>query len=313
MITTLDGILEAVRSYPRQTVAVAVAQERNVLEAVRDALAQDLADAILIGDRSQIHRLMENVGCSAEHLQVIHEPDELRAARKACEVVRAGDAQILMKGLLHTDDFLRAVLDRETGLRTSSIMSHVFLMETPGRGKLTLVTDGAMNIAPDLETKAAILLNAVLVANALGVQRPKVGVLAATEQVNPKMPATLDAAALHAMSHRNQFPTCLVDGPLALDNAVSPEAARIKNIAGDVAGDCDILLCPDIESGNILVKTFAFLAGGKTAGVLVGAAAPVVLTSRADSAQAKLYSIGTAVLLAGMQRSGRIKVGRVHF
>lgn len=313
MITTLDGILEAVRNYPRQTVAVAAAQERHVIEAVRDALAQDLADAVLIGDRGEIERLMGEVGCGSEHIQVVHEPDDLKAAKKACEAVRAGAAQILMKGLLHTDDFLRAVLDRETGLRTEAIMSHVFLMETAARGKLTLVTDGAMNIAPDVEAKAAIVLNAVLVANALGVEMPKVGVLAATEQVNPKMPATLEAAALHAMSHRNQFPTCQVDGPLALDNAVCPEAARIKKIQGDVAGECDILVCPDIESGNILVKTFAFLAGGKTAGVLVGAAAPVVLTSRADNAAAKLYSIGAAVLLAGMQRTGRIKVGRVHF
>lgn len=313
MITNFQGILEAVRDVPRQTVAVAVAQERNVLEAVRDARLQDIADALLVGDQPQIEGLAAEVGLDPAGLQILNEPDDLRAARTACELVRCGSAHLLMKGLIHTDDFLRSILDKETGLRTESIMSHVFILETTARGKLTLVTDGAMNIAPDLEGKAEIILNAVYLANVLGVDRPKIGVLAATEQINPKMQATLDAAALHAMSHRNQFPTCQVDGPLALDNAVSKEAALIKRIPGEVAGDCDVLLTPDIESGNILSKTFAFLAGGRTAGVLVGAAAPVVLTSRADTAESKLYSIAAAVLMAGMQRSGRLKIGRVHF
>jgi len=313
MLTTLDQVLEAVRDNPRQTVAVAAAASGSALEAVRDARERDLADALLIGDQGKIETLAAEVGLDLAGMQVVHAPDDLTAARVACRAVHEGRAHILMKGQVHTDDFLRAVLDREAGLRTDTIMSHVFVLETTARGKLTLVTDGAMNIAPDLEGKAEIILNAVYLANALGISDPKVGVLAATEQVNPKMQATLDAAALHAMEHRNQFPTCQVDGPLALDNAVSAEAARIKGIPGDVAGDCDILLCPDIESGNILAKAFSFLAGGRVAGVLVGAAAPVVLTSRADNAEAKLYSIGMAVLMAGMERTGRLKVGKVHF
>ncbi len=313
MITTLDGILEAVQEHPRQTVAVAAAESRSALEAVREARSRDLADAILIGDKARLEALAEEVGLGAEGLQIIHAPDDLTAARTACLAVRDGGAQILMKGQLHTDDFLRAVLDRDRGLRTETIMSHVFILETLSRGKLTLVTDGAMNIAPDLVGKAELILNAVYLANALGIEEPKVGVLAATEQINPKMPATLDAAALHAMEHRSQFPTCSVDGPLALDNAVSKEAAAIKGIPGEIAGDCDILVCPSIEAGNILCKTFAFLGNGRLAGVLVGAAAPVVLTSRADSAEAKLYSIAAAVLMAGMQRTGRLKIGRVHF
>jgi phosphate butyryltransferase len=313
MLTTFDDVFNAVKDYPRQTVAVAVAQERNVVESVRDAQARDLADAILVGDQAEIEGIAQEVGLGSEGIRIIHQPDDLQAARAACLEVREGRAQILMKGLIHTDDFLRAVLDKDTGLRAASIMSHVFILETTARGKLTLVTDGGMCIAPDLVGKAEIILNAVYLANTLGIAMPKVGVLAATEQVNPKMPATIDAGALLAMERRNQFPTCEVDGPLALDNAVSKEAARIKKIPGKVAGDCDILVCPDIESGNVLAKSFAFLAGGRTAGVLVGAAAPIVLTSRADSAEAKLCSIATAVLTAGMQRMGRLKIGRVHF
>lgn len=313
MITTLDGILEAVREHPRQTVAVAAAATHSVIAAIKDAQERDLADAILIGDQPQIEKLAGEAGLSSEGLQILHEPDELAAARLACRAVREDRAQILMKGLIQTDDYLRAVLDRDSGLRAETIMSHIFILDTTFRGKLTMVTDGAMNIAPDLAGKAAIIMNAVYLANVLGLDNPKVGVLAATEQVNPKMPASLDAAALHAMSHRNQFPTCRVDGPLGFDNSINKEAAQVKGIPGDIAGDCDILVCPDIEAGNILAKSFAFLAGGRSAGVLVGASAPVVLTSRADSAQAKLYSIAAAVLMAGLKRTGRLKIGRVHF
>ncbi len=313
MITTLDGVMQAVAEHPVQTVAVAAAEAESVIHAVKAAVEANLADAVLVGDGRRIRALCEDCGLGSGSVRIVDEPDDLSAAKTACRAVHDGDAQILMKGNIQTDDFLRAVLDRDTGLRTESIMSHVFLLETTARGKLTLVTDGAMNIAPDLEQKAAIILNAVYMANALGIDEPKVGVLAAVEQVNPKMAATLDAAALRAMQHRNQFPNCDVDGPLALDNAVCREAARVKQIPGDVAGDCDILVCPDIESGNILAKSFAFLAGGKVAGLLIGAAAPVVLTSRADSAEAKLYSIAAAVLTAGMHRAGRLKVGRVHF
>jgi len=313
MITSFDGMLEAIRDYPRQTLAVAVAEKRSVIEAVQDAQERDIADALLVGDQPVIEALAQEAGLTAEGITIIHEPDDLAAARRACQAVREGEAGILMKGHIHTDDFLRAVLSREAGLRTRSIMSHVFILDTPARGKLTLVTDAAMNIAPDLEGKAEVILNAVYLANLLGIDDPKVGVLAATEQVNPKMQATLDAAALHAMSHRGQFPTCRVDGPLALDNAVSREAAEVKGIPGDVAGDCDILVVPGIEAGNILAKAYAFLSGGKTAGVLVGASAPVVLTSRADSAQSKMHSIAAGVLMAGIQRTSRLKIGRVHF
>ena len=246
-------------------------------------------------------------------MSIIDEGSDLAAAATAAEFVSSGKADILMKGQIHTDDFLRAVLDKEIGLRSGHVMSHVFILETTHLDRLTLVTDGAMNIAPDLVQKADIILNAVYLAQLLGNESPKVGVLAATEVVNPQMQATVDAAVLSKMSERRQFPCCRVDGPFALDNAVSEVAAEIKRISGEVAGKCDILLVPNIEAGNMLAKSFVYLAQGRVAGVLVGAAAPVVLTSRADSAEAKLYSIATAMLMADLRRTSRLKIGKVHF
>jgi phosphate butyryltransferase len=311
MLKSLDDIAEAVREMPRVRLAVANAGSANTLKAACAAQAQDLADPVLFGARAEIERLAAEAGLDLSGAEIVEAPDELAAACQAVSAVREGRADLLMKGLLHTDDFLRAVLDKCAGLRTGSLMSHVFLLELPDR--LLLVTDGAMNIAPDLTCKAGILLNAVYLAHLLGVAQPKVGVLAASELVNPAMLATLEAAALAAMGRRGQFPACEVDGPLALDNAVSVEAARLKGIGGEVAGRCDILLVPDIEAGNMLVKTFSFLGHGRVAGVLVGAAAPVVLTSRADSDEAQLYSIATAVLMAQMKRDGRVKIGKVHY
>lgn len=313
MITRFEQIIERTRPEPVRTVAVAVAEQECVLESVRDALAENIAKPVLFGRADKICEKAAKVGLDLSQARVVDQPDDLSAAAAAVKAVRDGEANILMKGHIHTDDFLRAVLNKESGLRTGCIMSHVFVLETLSRGKLTFVTDGAMNIAPDLVTKAAIIMNAVYLANAFGIECPKVGVLAAVEVVNPAMQATLDAAALHTMEQRNQFPNCTVSGPFALDNAIDPEAAAIKGITGEVAGDSDILLCPSIEAGNILAKSFAFLSRGRTAGVLVGASAPVVLTSRADSASARLYSLATAVLMAHMSRNSRLKVGRVRF
>jgi len=309
----LDEVLEAIQEHPRQTVAVAVAQSATVLEAVKEAQERDIADPLLVGDAAQIEALAAEAGMDLAGVEVIDEPNDLQAAEAATLAVREGRAQLLMKGHIHTDDFLRAVLDKETGLRSSVIMSHCFILDCLAEDKLLIVTDGAMNIAPDLVQKAEIVLNAVYLAECLGIHNPKVGVLAAVELVNPKMQATLDAAALAVMDRRGQFPTCQIDGPFALDNAISVEAAQVKGIGGDVAGRCDIVVVPNIEAGNILAKAHSFMAGGTAAGVLVGAAAPVVLTSRADSAMAKMYSIATAVLMAGMQRTGRLKIGKVHF
>lgn len=313
MLTTFEQVLAATQEEPVRTVAVAVAEKESVLESVRDAVAANIARPLLFGNQAAIEAKAAQVGLDLSAAEIHHEADDLKAAAAAVLAVREGRADILMKGHLHTDDFLRAILDKEKGLRTGSIMSHVFVLETTARGKFTLVTDGAMNIAPDLVTKADIIMNAVYLANVFGIECPAVGVLAAVELVDPKMPATLDAAALATMETCGQFPNCAVDGPFALDNAVDMLAARVKGIKSEIAGQCDILVCPDIESGNILAKSFAFLGGGNVAGVLVGAVAPVVLTSRADSAQAKLYSIATAALMVNMTRSARLKIGKVHF
>lgn len=311
MLRSFDDILAAVREQPRRKLAVAAALSPASLRAGLRAQELDIADPLFVGPRDQIEATAAEQGLDLSSAELLDAPDELAAAVAAVAAVREGRADILGKGLIHTDDFLRALLDKEKGLRSGALMSHVFLLGLPDR--LLLVTDGAMNIAPDLTAKAEIILNAVYLANCLGNDNPKVGVLAATELVNPAMPATLEAAALATMERRGQFPTCEVDGPFALDNAVSVEAARLKKIPGEVAGQCDILLVPDIEAGNLLAKSFSFLGGGKLAGVLVGAAAPVVLTSRADSDEAQMLSIAVAVLMATMQRSGRLKVGKVHY
>lgn len=312
-MTTLDEIADAVKDYPTQRVAVAVAESESVIAAVKDAQGHAIAEPILVGREDQIRALAERVGLKLNGVPVLDVADECQAAARAAQEVREGRADVLMKGHIHTDDFLRAVLDKERGLRSEHIMSHVFILETRQLGRLTLVTDGAMNIAPDLVGKANIIMNAVYLARVLGVDRPKVCALAAVELVNPNMPATLDAGALAKMNDRGQFPECEVDGPFALDNAVSTLAAQIKGIDSPCAGLGDILLVPDIEAGNILAKAFSFLAGGRVAGVLVGAAAPVVLTSRADTAESKLYSIATAVFMADMKRDSRLKIGKVHY
>jgi phosphate butyryltransferase len=313
MMTTLDDIVEAVRSRPIKTVAVAVAEHESILSAVRQAGEWGIAEAVLVGDREKIAAEAEKAELDLSEVSVIDEGNDLAAAATATSLVSSGKADILMKGLIHTDDFLRAVLDKEKGLRSGHVMSHVFVLETTHLDRLTLVTDGAMNVAPDLVQKAGIILNAVYLAQLLGVEEPKVGILAATEVVNPQMQATVDAAVLSKMSDRRQFPACCIDGPFALDNAVSEMAAKIKKIEGPVAGNCDVLLVPNIEAGNMLAKSFVYLAQGRVAGVLVGASAPVVLTSRADSAEAKLYSIATAMLMADLRRTSRLKIGKVHF
>jgi len=313
-ITKLDQVLEKIKDFPRKKVAVAVAEDAASLAAVRDAQQQDVADYVLVGDREIILRRAAKIEWEPDPEGVHNVPRPLDAAREAVRLVHDGECDILMKGYIHTDDFLRAVLDREIGLRTKAIMSHVFIWEATQYGRLIFITDGAMNVAPDLVTKSDIILNAVHLAGMFGIAKPKVAVLAAVEVLNPKMPATIDAASLVAMCNRRQFSvTCTIDGPFALDNALSLHAAKVKKMTGPVAGQADILVCPDIESGNMLAKSFVYLAGGRMAGVLVGASVPVVLTSRADSAEAKLYSIASAVMMSGFERDLELKIGKVHF
>ncbi len=312
-ITNFDELVDAVKGLPPQTVAVAAANSEPAVMGAVQAAEMGVARPIFYGDEKHIREIAGLHELDLSPYEIIDEPDDLKATAMAVQAVRDGKAQVLMKGHIHTDDFLRAVLDKEHGLRAGYLMSHVFILEARQLGRLLFVTDGAMNIAPDLEQKAQIILNAVYLARLFGIKRPKVGILAAVEVVNPKMQATLDAAAFAAMDRRGQFPYCIVDGPFAMDNAISLDAARIKGIKGPVAGQCDILVVPDIEAGNIMVKTFSFLCGGRTAGVLIGAAAPVVLTSRADSPEARAHSIAAGALVAGLQRTARCKIGRVHY
>jgi len=309
-----DALLRLVTKHPMRKVAVAVAQDDSVIQAVHEARKRDIAESILVGDEKEIRKKAESLSIPLDNFSLVDEPDPIAAVAKAVQLVSSGEAEILMKGYIHTDDFLRGVLDKENGLRTGSLMSHVFIGELPDPRRLIFITDGAMNIAPDLKQKAAILLNAVHVANVFGVMNPKVAVMAAVELVNPAMQATLDAAALSTMASRRQFvPECIVDGPFALDNAVSPEAARHKKIGGPVAGQADILLAPGIEAGNLLSKSLVYFAGNRLIGLLVGAAAPVVLTSRADTTESKMLSMAGAVLMVNIKRALHFKVGKVHY
>ena len=309
-----DALLKLVADHPACRLAVAVAEDHTVLGAVRDAEERGLVVPTLFGDRDRILAAAERAGYRPRQGAIVHEPEPTKAALGAVSLASGGEADMVMKGYLHTDDFLRAVLHRERGLRSGSIMSHVFIVENRGLERLLFVADGAMNIAPSLEQKAAILLNTVHLANAFGVMRPKVAVMAAVELVNPLMPATTDAAALAQMSRRRQLSVdCEVDGPFALDNAVSEMAARHKKIDGPVAGWADVLLVPNIESGNMLAKALVYLGGCRLAGLLVGARVPVVLTSRADSAESKLLSIASAVFTVNLERTLWLKVGKVHY
>ncbi|MFC1453881.1 bifunctional enoyl-CoA hydratase/phosphate acetyltransferase [Verrucomicrobiota bacterium] len=309
-----DTLLKLTKKHPRRKVAVAVAQDTSVIQALTEASKENIAEPILIGNEREIREIAGTLKSSLEGMTIIDEPDPLKAAAHAVKMVSCGEADILMKGYIHTDDFLRAVLNKEAGLRTVSIMSHVFVGEIHEQNKLVFITDGAMNIAPTLEQKAAILMNAAHLAHVFGVMHPKVAVMAAVELVNPAMSATLDAAALADMAKRGQFvPACTVDGPFALDNALSPEAARHKKIGGPVAGVADILLVPNIEAGNMLAKSLVYLAGRRLVGLLVGAKAPVVLTSRADNMECKLLSVAGAVLMVNIKRALQLKIGKVHY
>jgi phosphate butyryltransferase len=312
MPLSFDDVLAEIKPYPKKRVAVAVGQDEAVLDAVARAEATDVADCILVGDADKIRAAAERVKADISKADIIDEKDVNKAAKRAVALVSSGDCHIAMKGKLHTDDFLRAILDKEVGLRSGRLLSHVFILEVPLPVKrLVFVTDGAMNIAPNFEEKAQIATNAIGLARLFGIDQPKVAALAGVELVNPKMPATQDAAVLSLMSYRGQFEAGMIEGPLAMDLAVSAEAARVKGVKNPVAGHADILLMPSLEAGNIMVKGFSHLAGGRTAGLILGARAPIVLTSRSDSAESKFLSIACAVYAANME-AVRVKVGKVR-
>jgi Phosphotransacetylase len=296
-VKTIAEMIDAARKSGRKRIAVAAAHEASALEAVVDAWMNGLADPVLIGDLSAIDALAAELGLDLTRFERIQAKTPEAAASEAVRLVRTGDADVLMKGLLDTSILLRAAFNKETGIHAGSLASHVAVMEVPSYHKLLFITDAAINIAPDVGAKLDIIANAARAARALGLVLPKVALLAAVEKVNyEKMPCTVDAAVIAQMYSRGQLGGCLVDGPLALDNAISAESARVKNIASEVAGDADILVAPDIEAGNILYKCLLDLCGAKGAGIVMGAAAPIVLTSRADTAETKLASIAFAAL-----------------
>ena len=295
MLRNFEEVIERTRQLGGKSLAVAAAGDREVLEAVRLAGEQGVARGILVGDREAIRPLPEELGLG--DLRVIHEPDPAAAAVRAAELVRVGEAQVLLKGMVNSSDFMRGVLHPEKGLRTGRLLSHLAAFQIPGEGKLVFHSDGGINIAPDLEAKKGILANALAALAALGYHAPKVAVITANEQVNPKMPATVDAAALVEAWKAGAFRVpCVVEGPIALDVALSPEAARHKGIESAVSGDVDLFLMPNIEAGNVAGKSLLHYARAQMAGLVLGAAAPVVLTSRSETAEGKLYSIALACL-----------------
>ncbi|MHB9146073.1 MAG: phosphate butyryltransferase [Symbiobacteriia bacterium] len=291
------SMVRAAQAVGPRTLAVAAAADADVLEAVKEAQQQGLCSSVLIGGEADIRRIAGEIHMDLTPHRVVNEPNPLAAARKAVELVRQGEAQLLMKGFLQTSDLLRAVLDKESGLRTGRALSHVMVIENPGYDRLFILTDVAFNVAPDLPRKVELINNAVGVCKRLGIENPKTAVLAAVETVNADMPATVEAALLAKMADRGQIKGTVVDGPLALDNAISEEAAHHKGITSPVAGQADILLVPDIEAGNMLYKGMVYFGQARAAGVVVGASAPVVLLSRADRPESKLLSIALALLL----------------
>ncbi|MDR3270683.1 MAG: bifunctional enoyl-CoA hydratase/phosphate acetyltransferase [Peptococcaceae bacterium] len=298
MLKNYEELMEKSRQQGKITVSVAAAQDKDVLQAVKAAMDRDLIDVILVGDQAKIRDLLAEVGLPAD-TEIIDELDVTQAALRAVALVREGKAQVYMKGLVNSAIFLKALVDKEVGLRTGRILSHLTAYEIPGAQKLVFFSDGGVNIAPGLEEKKEILINALEALSALGYEQPKVAVLAANEVVNPKMPATVDAAALMEMNVNGAFAPAIVEGPIAMDVAVSAEAAHHKGIASRIAGEVDLFLMPGIEAGNILSKALVYYANFKIAGVIVGAANPAVMVSRSDTAESKLYSIVLACLIAG--------------
>ncbi|ABS23093.1 phosphate butyryltransferase [Bacillus cytotoxicus] len=295
----LKHLIDRVAEQPKKTVAVAVAEDHEVIEAVAKAIQLQLAQFRLYGNQEKIMSMLQEYRLqSSEDIAVIATLSSAEAAELSVKAVRNGEADVLMKGNIPTANILKAVLNKEWGLRKGGVLSHVAVFEVPNYDRFIFVTDAAMNIAPDVTQKAAIIQNTVEVARAIGNDLPKVAPIAAVEVINPAMQATIDAAMLTQMNRRGQIKDCIVDGPLALDNAVSQIAAEHKGIASDVAGKADILLVPTIEAGNVLYKSLVYFAKANVGAMIAGAKAPIILTSRADSAETKVYSLALAIATA---------------
>ncbi|HUS86541.1 MAG TPA: bifunctional enoyl-CoA hydratase/phosphate acetyltransferase [Bacteroidales bacterium] len=290
-IKKLEDLKKLLVNRPKKRIVLSPAQDRQSLGAVIKASKDGIIEPILVGHEQEIRNIAKESGYDLTGFRIVHEADIERATNLGIQMVSSGEAEVLMKGKIGTSTLLKGVLNKEWGLRTGNLLSHIALFEVKTYHKLITVTDVAMNIAPDLTEKIAILNNSVRCLNTLGIEMPKVAVLGAVEMVNESMKATLDAALLSKMNQRGQITNCIVDGPLAFDNAVSLDSARYKGIKSEVAGDTDLLLMPDIEVGNVLYKSLVFFARAKVASMILGATAPIVLTSRSDSEQAKYHSI----------------------
>lgn len=297
IIQKLDDLLSIAKKKEKQRLVVAASADLHVLEAVRDANKMNVIIPILVGNEQITREIAEKINFDLSKIEIINEIDDNKACVTAVDLIRNGKADILMKGLVSTAPLLKAVLDKEKGLRKGGTLSHLALMESPYYHKLIAVTDAAMNISPEFEDKVSIVNNSVNAMRGLGIDRPKVAIIGPVETVNTKIESTIHAAMLTQMNKRNQIKNCIIDGPLALDNAVSKEACNIKKIISEVGGDADILVAPELNAANILYKAFSFLGGAKTAAVILGAKCPIVLTSRADSEHSKLFSI---ILAAAM-------------
>lgn len=293
-----QNLIESARKIPPLQCAVAHPCDAGSLGSAVEAARLGLFQPVLVGPQARIHKVAQENGLDISGLELIDTPHSHASADAAVECVQSAHASLLMKGSLHTDELMRSVLTHKGGLRTERRISHVFIMSVPSYDELLFITDAAVNIFPDLETKADIVQNAIDLHIGLGLGTPRVAILSAVEQVTGKIPSTIEAAALCKMAQRGQIRGGLLDGPLALDNAISLDAARIKGIESDVAGRAQILMVPDLEAGNMLAKNLTFLAGASAAGVVLGARVPIVLTSRADSSSTKLASCAVAALYA---------------
>jgi phosphate butyryltransferase len=297
MIQKLAELVEMAQAKKKRRIAVAAAGDYDVLEALKNAEKIGIIEPVLVGIKPRIEQFAQEIGYDISKYEVIDIRDKYEAAVVAAQLVRDGKAEILMKGMVSTGQLLKAVLDKENGLRKGSIISHVAIFESPYYHKLLGITDAAMNVAPTFEDKIALINNAVEVFHLLGEPNPKVAVVGAVETVNQRMESTMHAATLSMMNKRQQITGCIIDGPLALDNAVSKKSCAIKNIESEVAGNTDIVVAPDINGANFLYKALNFLGGASTAAVIMGAKVPIVLTSRADSERTKFLSIALAAAI----------------
>ncbi|HRW62895.1 MAG TPA: bifunctional enoyl-CoA hydratase/phosphate acetyltransferase [Bacteroidales bacterium] len=296
-LKSLNDIVELAKGKETRRLVVAAAADKPVLEAVKNAYNEGIIIPILVGNKAEIKRISKKIKFDLSKIDIYEENDPAKSSVKAVSLIKEGKAEILMKGLVSTAPLLKAVLDKENGLRKGATLSHFALIESPYYHKLIGVTDAAMNIAPEFNEKVNIIENSVEVFHRLGNKNPKVAIIGPVEVVNPKIESTTHAAMLTLMNNRGQIKGCTIDGPFAIDNAVSKEAAEHKGIYGEVAGDADILVAPELNSGNILYKTLMFMGGCTSAAVIMGAKVPIVLTSRADTDKSKMMSIALAAAM----------------